>query len=1261
MKRTPSVPSAFFGIRALLALTFCLIGSLLALLALGALPNPIDKAPPKIASNLALLKKKGESVRGSAAMTTVGASAPAASAPRAQNLPQHPTVREATNRMGQTVYSISPANFDLSPPLTELAKIALPEPAAEQLPELELPAARIPRSELSDPVTQVAPAAKTASRLVTTAAAPVAGFNFEGIAGSNSFPPDNNGSVGNDQYVETVNSRYQVWSLNRTTKVATSIVGPVNINTLWAGFGGPCQTQNSGDPVVLYDKVANRWMISQFTSAVSGGFYYQCVAVSTSANAAGTYARYAFAVPNGNFGDYPHYGVWTDAYYVMAHNFVNTSGGFVGGLFGAMDRTKMLAGNPTATWQVIVDPLEGGHLPADLDGFAPPPGGAPGIFTSIHSDGMYLYRMKVDFANAANTTRTLQAKMPIAAASAACGGGNCIPQPQSAFTIDSLADRLMFRLAYRNFVDHESLVVSHSVDPNIAGVVSGVRWYDFRISGTPDAVCATYPCTYQQGTVADAPNGRSRWMPSIAMDGGENILVGYSATGTVELTDAHSIRYTARAKADPLGTMTAPEAIIFTGTRNIVNDPAGLSPGRWGDYTSTSIDPADDCTFWHVNEYYAAGGTSNANWHTRVGSAAFPAGQCQPTTCTARPTSAPVIGAVSAIGPNQLQVNWSAISPAPGSYAIERALGAAGSEGLYQPVGFVAGSATSFTDTTVQGGVTYSYRVLAATDGAGRCQALVRSSAASATATGNCTIRPTFAGLNRASSLDGPACGITLNWTPGSAGCPLNSTLRYNVYRGTVPDFTPAPANRVAGCLAGTSYTDTDNLIGGNTYYYVVRAEDNTTGNGGACGGNEDLNNLHVAGTAYAAGTSASPGAWTDGGGDATSFLRLNPSGAGNTTDATWRIVKTADDAGANHTSGGGYAYRNTGPGPNALYANNQCSAAETPVLTVGASSINLTYWERHQLEKGWDGVAIEYSRNGGPWTDVPAPTNSTANGCMVSDITADYAALDCTGSPAANACGYPASKTVITGPAAAGGVDCNTWTTADITSYGRRCHLLTGLAPGDTIQFRWRFVSDPGAQFKGFYLDDIGVSNVRLPNACSAAVPGVPVLIGAGTRAAHGAAGSFDTEMLLNGSGVEPRTGGNFTAVLHFDRPLQSGNASVSAGVGTAGAVTFSGNDMLVNLTGVGDQQKLTLTATNVTAVTGGGVLSSVNAVMGFLIGDTSGDGTVNAGDAQQTRSNSGQLTDGTNFRYDVNRDGTINGGDAIIVRSKAGNGINP
>ena len=317
-------------------------------------------------------------------------------------------------------------------------------------------------------MTQVAPSATTERGPGVTA--PSIGFNFLGVIGTGSYPSDENGSVGNDQYVETVNTRYQVWSLNRGTNTATSILGPVNINTLWAAFGGACQTQNAGDPIVLFDKVANRWLISQFTSAASGGLYYQCVAISTTPDAIGTYFRYSFPVPNGNFGDYPHYGVWSDAYYVMAHGFTAAGGGsYTGAMFGAMDRAKMLAGDASATWQVIVDSTEGGIMPADVDGFAPPPGGAPGIFLSIHNSGMFVYRMKVDFVNAINTVRTLQCIVPVAPASAACNGGNCIPQPGSAVVLPSLADRLMFRAAYRNYIDHESIVVSHSVDPSITG------------------------------------------------------------------------------------------------------------------------------------------------------------------------------------------------------------------------------------------------------------------------------------------------------------------------------------------------------------------------------------------------------------------------------------------------------------------------------------------------------------------------------------------------------------------------------------------------------------------------------------------------------------------------------------------------------------------------------------------------------------------------------------------------------------------------
>ena len=199
-------------------------------------------------------------------------------------------------------------------------------PSEEQLPELELPPWRTLRSDRPDPVTQVAPASRDfASRPgapAAPAAPPLVSISTASPE-SGSFPPDTNGSVGNDQYVETVNTRYQVWSLNRATNTATSILGPVNINTLWAGFGGACQTQNAGDPVVLYDKVANRWLISQFTSAADGAVSSISAWLSPRRpTPPGPMPATRSPCPErATFGDYPHYGVWTDAYYVMAHNF----------------------------------------------------------------------------------------------------------------------------------------------------------------------------------------------------------------------------------------------------------------------------------------------------------------------------------------------------------------------------------------------------------------------------------------------------------------------------------------------------------------------------------------------------------------------------------------------------------------------------------------------------------------------------------------------------------------------------------------------------------------------------------------------------------------------------------------------------------------------------------------------------------------------------------------------------------------------------
>ena len=281
----------------------------------------------------------------------------------------------------------------------------------------------------------------------------------------------------------------------------------------------------------------------------------------------------------------------------------------------------------------------------------------------------------------------------------------------------------MFRAAYRNFIDHESLVVSHSVDPSVSGVVSGVRWYDFRLSGTPDATCPTYPCIYQQGTIADVANGRSRWMPSIAMDGAENILVGYSTTGKTER------------QREPHHPLHRPRQGRSAGHDDGARDDhrhrhrEQHRHSRWGDYTSMSVDPFDDCTFWYVNQYYHESAPAAGPRAGRLGRLpggerrrAVPGRDLHRRVPRARRRSARATAPGEQPDHRDLDRHRARRrAPTPSSAPTARAA-ARGSTGRWPPW---PARRTSFTDTTVQGGLTYSYRVIAATDAAGKCQALV--------------------------------------------------------------------------------------------------------------------------------------------------------------------------------------------------------------------------------------------------------------------------------------------------------------------------------------------------------------------------------------------------------------------------------------------------------------------------------------------------------------------------------------------------------
>src|SRR5439155_3949468 len=251
----------------------------------------------------------------------------------------------------------------------------------------------------------------------------------------------------------------------------------------------------------------------------------------------------------------------------------------------------------------------GSLLPSDLDGATAPPAGSPNYLLSFGTNSLLLWKFHVDWATPANSSLTGPSTIPVAAFSPACGGGGaCIPQGGTTQKVDSLADRLMYRLAYRNFGDHESLVVNHSVT---AGASVGVRWYELR---SPNAT----PTVYQQGTYA--PDSSYRWMGSAAMDRNGDIGLGFSvSSGSID----PGIHYTGRLVGDGLGTMTQGEGVIIDGAGS---QTGGLA--RWGDYTSLSVDPSDDCTFWYTGEDLASNGSFN--WHTRIGSFKLPG--CGSTT-----------------------------------------------------------------------------------------------------------------------------------------------------------------------------------------------------------------------------------------------------------------------------------------------------------------------------------------------------------------------------------------------------------------------------------------------------------------------------------------------------------------------------------------------------------------------------------------------------------------------------------------------------
>ena len=700
---------------------------------------------------------------------------------------------------GPTV--ILPDHMDVSPPLRSIEPVVGPpaEPTLERFEESEL----LPGHEKEGSFSGVD---STLQDWHGPTAMPSPIQNWDGINnGSNSIrPPDTQGDVGLNHYIQWVNLRFQIWN-----KTGTSLYGPAQGNTLWSGFGSKCQTTNDGDPVTLYDHLADRWVMMQFALGTVGDGTSDliCIAVSQTADPLGSWYRYAYTWPNTYLPDYPKIGLWPDGYYLTVNQFNDAATAWRGAGVAAFQRSAMLTG-ASASAQYFngnsYNSAYGGMLPADWEGATAPPSGAPIPFVEWDdsawigpSDALRIWNFHVDWTTPANsyfgtagspfvptyTLNTANVDPTLCGASPAC-----INQPGTTVNLDDLADRLMHRFQYRNFGAYQTLVSNHTVDTNSPAGRAGIHWFELRDTGGGWAI-------NQQGTYGPADTtSTSRWMGSIAMDGAGNMALGYSITDNVSLYP--SIRYVGRLAGDTLGTLPQSEATLVTGG-GYQND----SYNRWGDYSALQIDPSDDCTFWYTQEYAQTNG--GYNWYTRIGSFKFPTCNVADFTVAAAPASQAICQGSNAV------VNVAVESIGGFSSAVN--LSAA-----FSPTGPTA----SFSPNYVTPPDNSSLTVSGATPGSYNITVMGTSGALNHQASSTLDVDVP---LGAAPVLSAPADGSTgVVATPTFTWSAVAGATSYDIQVATDPSFTNIVASATG--LTGASYTPASALADDTVYYWQVTA-----------------------------------------------------------------------------------------------------------------------------------------------------------------------------------------------------------------------------------------------------------------------------------------------------------------------------------------------------------------------------------------------------------------------------------------------------
>jgi len=503
---------------------------------------------------------------------------------------------------------------DTSPPLKSLPMIRVPA----ELRQIPLPRLNPNRmaAVFTRPVLDRVAQSKEGPAVLIKLVASIDGLGreFPDIHGHpmkiTTMPPDANGAVGDTQYVQIVNTFFVVFDKAdlikagvKSTKPVIPVLGWAPISIIWQGFGGECEQSAYGDPIVQYDKIAKRWIITQLRLVRTG--FCQCIAVSTTSNATGPYNRYEFDEPL--FNDYPKLGVWPNGYFIT-YNMLDAEWKPQGARICAYERAKMLAGKPAREIAAQLGRPFLSLLPADFDGIPDkkhlPAPDSPCYLLSLgaRENSLDFWKFHVDWNEPGKSTfgdgkGGPNATLDVAPFSDA-PSEDAIPQLGTSQKLFGLGERLLYRLAYRRVADHESLVATHSVG---GAAIAAPRWYEIRNPGVA-------PTVSQQGTFS--PDSISRWMGSIAMDRSGNIALGYNASS---VSSHPSIRITARRSDDADGIM---------GEEKIVAESSSSQEGeeafRWGDYSSMSVDPVDDTTFWFTSEYLTTKKNGVLNWSTRI-------------------------------------------------------------------------------------------------------------------------------------------------------------------------------------------------------------------------------------------------------------------------------------------------------------------------------------------------------------------------------------------------------------------------------------------------------------------------------------------------------------------------------------------------------------------------------------------------------------------------------------------------------------------